>query len=104
MGPEEKAEWSRKDCVKENLEDWLGNPSWRAYYEEAPSGKCRELIALEFYYSEYEMDETVREMETIEGELALEDWRYLYRHCGNNPRKKMIRERMEELEEKSSMA
>ena len=86
--------------IEENLKDWLGNPSWREYYEAAPSGQCRELIALEFYYSEYETEETVREMERIEGKLTQEDWRHLYRYCGNNPRKKAIHDRIAELEGK----
>ena len=69
---------------------WLENPFWREYYENAPSEKCRELIALEFRYSDDDgdLEELLREMESVEEELGLEDWKHLYRYCGNNPRKK----------------
>ena len=83
--------------VAENLKEWLENPFWREYYEGAPSDRCRELIALEFMYSEEEQDDLIPEMENIEKELALEDWRHLYRYCGDNPRKKAIHDRIREL-------
>ncbi len=41
-----------REEIQENLEEWLENPSWAAYYRDAPSERCREFIALEFYYSE----------------------------------------------------
>ena len=83
--------------VTENLKEWLVNPYWREYYEDAPSDKCRELIAMEFYYSEFELDETAAELDRIEEELSLEDWRYLLKWCGNNPRKKIIHDRIAAL-------
>ena len=86
-----------KDRMDENLNEWLENPAWREYYEEAPSGKCREWIALEFRYSETEDEETALEMDRMEEELSLEDWRHLYRYCGNNPRKKKIHDRIAAL-------
>ena len=79
------------------LNEWMKNPFWREYYELAPSEKCRELIALEFIYSEYQSDEVIQEMRQTEKELDLEDWQYLYRYCGNNPRKQMIHDRIREL-------
>ena len=79
------------------LKEWLENPYWQEYYEQAPSEKCRELIALEFMYSEFGTDEIIHEMEEVEKELCLVDWQHLYRYCGNNPRKKMIRDRIREL-------
>ena len=81
----------------EILQEWLENPYWREYYEKAPSEKCREVIALEFVYSELETEEILEELEAAEKELALEDWQYLYRYCGNNPRKKKIHDRIVEL-------
>lgn len=80
--------------VAENLKKWMKNPYWRKYYEDAPTEKSRELIALEFYYSEYELDETIAELDRIEEELSLEDWKYLLKWCGNNPRKKIIHDRI----------
>ena len=84
------------------LKEWLENPFWREYYEGAPSDRCRELIALEFMYSEdgydeEELEEIQREMERVEETLGLEDWQHLYRYCGNNPRKKIIHDRIVKL-------
>lgn len=82
------------------LRKWLRNPSWREYYEEAPSDRCRELITLEFMYSDdaYDDDqEILREMRRVEETLGLADWQHLYRYCGNNPRKKRIHDRIVEL-------
>ena len=83
--------------VRENLEEVLENPAWMEYYREAPSDKCREFIALEFYYSEYEEEETAEEMDRLEAELDIPDLRHLMAWCGNNPRKgildRMIREK-----------
>ena len=84
---------AKERCLKE----WLENPSWRECYESAPSEQCRELIALEFMYSDRQTDALVRQMERAEEKLALADWQYLYRYCGNNPRKKVIHDRIAAL-------
>ena len=84
--------------VSKNLEEWLGNPYWVEYYSGAPSEKCRELIALEFMYSDEQSEEVHDEMKRMEETLGLEDWKHLYRYCGNNPRKKTIRDRIAALE------
>ena len=80
----------------EILSEWLENPSWREYYEKAPSEKCREVIALEFAYSELETEEILGELEAVEKELALEDWQYLYRYA-HGPEKKRIHDMIVEL-------
>ena len=80
----------------EILNEWLKNPSWREYFEKAPSEKCREVIALEFVYSELETEEILEELEAAEKELALEDWQYLYRYA-HGPEKKRIHDRIVEL-------
>ena len=81
----------------EILNEWLENPSWREYYEKAPSEKCREVIALEFVYSELETEEILEELEAAEKELGLEDWQYLYKCAGTSPEKKRIHDRIVEL-------
>ena len=81
----------------EILNEWLENPYWREYYEKAPSEKCREVIALEFLYSELEEDEVLEQLDEAEKELSLEDWRHLYRYCGNSPEKKRIHDRIVDL-------
>ena len=87
-----------EDRLKENLESWMENPGWRAYYEKAPSDLCRDVISLEFWESEYETGAAGLAIRELEGGLSMEDWRYLYRHCGNNPRKKYIHDRIMDLE------
>ena len=85
--------------MEKTVRAWMKNPFWREYYEQAPSGKCRELIALEFRYSDGDGDpeELLREMGHAEAELGLEDWKHLFRYCGNNPRKKIIHDRIAEM-------
>ena len=88
--------WTEEE-VRAILESWMENPFWREYYEMSPSEKCRELITLEFMYSEEQSEEILQGMRCVEEELELEDWQYLYRYCGNNPRKKKIHDRIVEL-------
>ena len=79
------------------LKEWTKNPYWREYYEKAPSEKCREMILLEFMYSEYGTKEIAAELDEKEKELALEDWQHMYKYCGNNPTKSYIEKRIREL-------
>ena len=85
-----------KEEYKGILNEWLENPSWREYFEKAPSEKCREVIALGFVYSELETEEILEELEAAEKELVLEDWQYLYKHA-HGPEKKRIHDRIVEL-------
>lgn len=86
------------DEVKTILDDTLENPYWAEYYNNAPSNKCREYIALEFYYSEYEDDETAEAMDAIEEQLGVDDLRWLMKFCGNNPRKGILAKKIAALE------
>ena len=79
------------------LNEWLKNPYWREYFEKAPSEKCREVIALEFLYSELEEDEVLEQLDEADKELKLEDWQHMYRYSGNGPEKKRIHDRIVEL-------
>ena len=83
-----------RKAVWKNLEDWMGNPFWAEYYNGAPSEKCREFVAMELYYSETEDEEAGEEMDAIEAELEVPDLRWLMAHCGNNPRKKVLHDRI----------
>ena len=85
-----------KEEYKGILNEWLENPSWREYYEKAPSEKCKKVIVLGFVYSELETEEILDELEAAEKELALEDWQYLYRYA-HGPEKKRIHDRIVEL-------
>ena len=84
--------------VRENLAEWLKNPSWAEYYGGAPSERCREVIALEFYYSEYEEEEAAEAVDGIEDGMDAEELRYLFSRCGNNPRKGVLARKIAERE------
>ena len=83
-----------KEKYEETLREWLKNPYWREYFEKAPSEKCRDVIMLEFLYSEEETEEVEEALDKAEKELKLEDWQHLYRWCGNSPEKKRIHDRI----------
>lgn len=76
--------------VKEILEDTLENPYWAEYYNNAPSEACKKFIAMEFYYSEFEDDDIAEELDRLEKDLSLEDWKHLFKYVDNNPRKPYI--------------
>ena len=90
-----------KNEIQSTLQDWLRNPSWKEYYDEAPSDRCREFIALEFYYSDTEDEKAAQEMDRIEAELNVEDLQHLAKYAGNNPRKAALLRRIETLQKKS---
>ena len=83
-----------KEELQKNLEEWPENPAWRKYYEKAPSEQCREFIALEFLYSDEESDEIAAAMDEKEKGLTIQDWKHLYKYCGNNPRKLFIEKKI----------
>ena len=88
---------------KRVLEEFLENPFWKEYYEDAPSDVCKEYIQYEFLYSdneEYE-DEAVEILHGLEDKLGLEDWKHLEKYAGNNPFRGKCRERIKELEAKA---
>ena len=86
------------EAFRQNLNEWLENPAWREYYDTAPSIECQTLIALEFWYSETESEAAIEAMEGVEENLKLEDWKHLYKYCGNNPRKGVIARKIQEME------
>ena len=87
-----------KEEYKGILNEWLENPSWKEYYETAPSIECQTLIALEFWYSETEDDEAGKAMDAIEEQMNAEELRHLMACCGNNPRKGILARKIAELE------
>ena len=79
--------------MNEALKEWLENPTWKKYYEEAPSEKCRKYIALEFRYSDTEDEEIAEEMDALQETLRAEDLRHLAAYAGNNPERAALLER-----------
>ena len=84
------------------IQEWLENPTWRKYYEEAPSDQCREYIALEFRYSDTEDEEIAKEMDALLETLRADDLRHLVAYAGNNPQKAAFLKRAEELEKREA--
>ena len=80
------------------LNQFLKNDSWKTYYEQAPSKACRKCIEGEFVRSLYSDYGSEYDKDQLEEPLDLEDWRWLYKWCGNNPRKAFIANRISELE------
>ena len=78
-------------AVRENLNEWLQNPTWKEYYDEAPSQLCREYISLDFYASETEDEEAFKKMDRIIQDLRKEDLQYLYANA-EGPEKKQYAE------------
>ena len=79
------------------LDIYLKNDSWKEYYEKAPSDACRRAITGEFVRSLNRVYGAEYSKEVLEAPLGLEDWKWLYRWCGSNPRKSYIAERIAEL-------
>lgn len=75
-----------QEAIESNLKDWLQNPTWKAYYDEAPTEKCKEYIALDFYASETESDEAFTLLDKMIRELDYESLNYLY-HRSIGPEK-----------------
>ena len=84
-------------AMRENLGEWLENPSWAEYWNGAPTERCRAFITLEFFYSEYEEEETAEAMDRIEAEMSAEELKYLLKYCGRNPRMKVLLDRIAAL-------
>lgn len=82
------------------IREWLENPYWKKYYEEAPSDQCREYIALEFRYSDTEDEEIAEEMDALLGMLKAEGLRHLAAYAGNNPERVALMRRAEEMEKR----
>jgi len=71
--------------LDEALAAFLSNPKWAEYYGNAPSG-AKELIALQFYRSHVDDEDTPEMLELVkETKEALdgEDLDYLIENCPN---------------------
>ena len=79
------------------LETFLANEKWKEYYEMAPSDACRKAIEGEFVRSLNRMYSMAYDRDRLEAALGLEDWQWLYKWCGNNPRKGKIARKIAEM-------
>lgn len=95
-----------EEKVRFALERFLKNPYWEKVYKDAPSEITKRHTALSFYGSIFReeidndsemLDEYLWQLDRLEGEMNLNDWKYMYRHCGNNPLKSKFAERVRQL-------
>lgn len=74
------------------LDEFMKNEHWRSVYENAPVG-AKEYIEGGFYASELadadgDIESLEAETDEIEARLTAEDWAYLAKHYGTDPREK----------------
>ena len=75
-----------KGNMKKAVDAYIKNPTWKAYYNGAPSETCKEFIALEFCYSlDIDADAALKQSKALESKLSKEDWAHLYKYAGNTP-------------------
>ncbi len=86
----------------DDIREWLENPYWKKYYEEAPSDSCRQYIALDFRYSDTEDEGIAEEMDALLEKLRAEDLLHLAAYVGNNPQKAAFLKRAEALEKREA--
>ena len=83
-------------AVREGLNEWLQNPYWAEYYNTAPSDRCKEYIALDFYYSDTEDEGAAEALDKFEPFLELEDWEHIYKYT-EGPERAKIAQKIAEL-------
>ena len=84
--------------VMEGLGEWLDNPYWKAFYEEAPTEACKKYVAIYFYASDTEDEAAFEEMDKLEKDFGLSEWKHLLKFSGNTPEKAKIMKKIQELE------
>lgn len=89
--------------VNAALTEFCKNPYWKEKYDNAPSEDCKRYIALGFYYSDNlgeipDYEEYKAEREKLEEKFTKDDWQYLYKYEGNNPRKSYYKKKMDEMQ------
>lgn len=76
--------------IKAAVNHFRADQYWRDFYNNATSRECKRYIALIFYRSDYAEElkknewnraEVNGEMEALEEEMDLTDWRYLREHA-----------------------
>jgi len=85
--------------LDEALEAFLANPKWAEYYGNAPSG-AKELIALQFYRSHDDNEDTPEVIELVKETmeaLEKEDLEYLIENCPNAQAKAEYRKLLAKL-------
>lgn len=89
--------------IEEAVEAFCENEYWSGFYNQSPSGACRRRVALAFYLSKFHGDadfeprEYKAEVERLESQFGLEDWKHMLKYSGNDP---LRAEYMSKIEDK----
>ena len=83
--------------IEEMFELYYSNPTWKRYYDLAPSDAYRRFIRLE--WSLWDAGEayaqTAKEMNEIrDREFTKEDWLYELKHCGHPQARYRLKEKI----------
>ena len=77
--------------IEEAVEMFCQNEYWSGFYSQSPSAACKRRVALAFYYSMlhddagFEQREYKSEVERLESQFGLEDWKHMLKYSGHNP-------------------
>lgn len=85
------------NAVRENLDEWLQNPSWADVYNGAPSEACRKYISMMFYASETEDEEAFEKLDELESGLLIDDLKYMMANSAG-PEKARLAKKIAALE------
>ena len=80
---------------------YMKNPSWRDYYNNAPSEDCKNYIRFGWYRSQYGEPKDPEEFKKLRdlywNKLSIKDWEYIRDHAGNSPFRKVCSDKIREL-------
>ena len=93
--------------LNEALQQFMRNPYWRAYYEEAPSEAAKQRVKLCFFWSltrdEAKYLKAIEEAKKLEKQYTIADCKHELRYSGNNPGLLYWKKKIEELSQKSAI-
>ena len=83
---------------------FLRNPTWKRYYDDAPSEYTKRYALLSFFWSETEdeakIEEAIKQAKELERYFTVADCRHELRYCGNNPKVLYWKTKIKELTER----
>ena len=93
-----------KEKLKIAFDEYMENPAWAEYYNNAPSDNCKRYIRFNWFRSKYGEPEDIEEFKKLRDsywdKLSIEDCEYIREHVGNNPFRKVCSDKIKELKSK----
>ena len=87
--------------VEEAFVEYMENPAWKRYYENAPTDECRQYIKFNWYRSKFGEPKDVEEFKRLRNDywskLSVEDWEYIMENVGNSPFRAVCKEHISRL-------